>query len=158
MTKRVTALFLLLCVLLISGCNTSPKLTAEEYKNELMTGYEEFMAARMKIAEIMLNAEQSDRASLESSEFEYTCRDFESAMKRFEKMNPPDNYKDKHKKLVKSLDDYHDWLKAVRKFVKCTTPEEFEKALNEANGTLDVENGFLSRYLDMLVEVNGELS
>ena len=156
MTKRITALFLLLAVLLIGGCNISQKLTAAEYKDELMSGYEEFMASRIKIAEIMIDAEQGNRISLGSSEFEGACKDLENSMKRFEKMNPPDNYKDKHKKLVKSLDDYRDWLKAAKKAAECTTPEEFDKALNAANGTLDTENGFLKQYLDMFIEVNKE--
>lgn len=155
MTKRITALFLLLVVFLIGGCNTSQKLTAVEYKDELMSGYEEFMTSRIKIAEIMINSEQGN-PSLESSEFESACKDLENSMKRFEKMNPPDNYKDKHKKLVKSLDDYRGWLKAVKKVVECTTSEEFDKALNEANSTLDTENGFLKQYLDMFIEVNKE--
>lgn len=153
MTRRITAIFLAFTALLmLSGC--APKLTAEEYKDELISAYNEFMTAHMKISEIMYAVEQGDRTSLESSEFRDACEDMESSMKRFEGMNPPDNYQDRHKRLVKSLDNYRDWIKAVEKFVECTTPEEFEKALEEANGTLDIENGFLRQYLDLFIELN----
>ncbi|MCH5196856.1 MAG: hypothetical protein J1F28_09075 [Oscillospiraceae bacterium] len=155
MTKRISAIFLaFIALLILSGC--APKLTAEEYKDELTSAYNEFMTAHMKISEIMYAVEQGDRTSLENSEFHDACEDMESSMERFERMNPPDNYKDKHKRMVKSLDNYRDWIKAVEKFVECTTPEEFEKALDEANGTLDIENGFLRQYLDLFIELTKE--
>ncbi|MCH5208114.1 MAG: hypothetical protein J1F04_04445 [Oscillospiraceae bacterium] len=155
MIRRIAAVFLAFTALLVlSGC--APKLTAEEYKDELTSAYNEFMTAHMKISEIMYAVEQGDRTSLENSEFNDACEDMESSVKRFEKMNPPDKYQDKHKRMIKSLDNYRDWIKAVEKFVECTTPEEFEKALDEANGTLDIENGFLRQYLNLFIELSKE--
>ena len=151
MTKRITAVFLLFIILLISGCGSSPKLTAGEYREELFSRSQELFTAQMKVVSVMMDSESGEGYfSGDPEEFEESCKEFENAIKRIEKINPPDEYKSRHRQAVKALDNERKWLKAVKSYTKARTPEALEKADAKIQKAANYENSYPSQLIEII--------
>ncbi len=98
-----------------------------------------------------------DESGTIPAEFDKHCADFEDAMKSFEKINPPSDYKEKHKQLVKSLDKERDWLAAIREHAAATSPQEIEQAEQKIQDTADYENSFPYHWFQIILELEKEV-
>ena len=147
MTKRITAFFLLLCVLLISGCG---RLSAEEYRDELRSCWDDYFSAQLSIA---YDIQALDESGLLPSEFEEHCKAFEKAMKSFEKIKPPNGMDYKHGLLLEPLANEREWLSAVRALTSANSPEEIERAEQRITAAASYENSFPQCYIEIYSEL-----
>ena len=147
MTKRITAFFLLLCILLISGCG---RLSAEEYRAELRSCWSDYMSAQMEIA---YDIQALDESGELPAEFDEHCKAFEKAMKSFEKIKPPNSMDHWHELLLEPLANEREWLSAVRALTSAATPEEIEQAEQRIMAAASYENSFPKRYIEVFREL-----
>ena len=153
MNKRLTAFLTALIIpltFLLSACGSSA-LTREEYRAELVSATQEYAAAQMKVVSVMMDSESGDGYFTgDEKKFKESCKEFESAMKRIEKINPPDDYKARHKDAVKALGNEREWLKAVKDYTKADTPEKLEKADNAIQKAANYENSFPEQVFEIV--------
>ena len=152
MTKRITAFFLLLAVLLISGCG---RLSAEEYRDELKERWKDYLSAQL---DIVRDIQTLDEGVGLPSEFEEHCKSFEKAMKSFEKIKPPNGMDYEHSMLLEALENEREWLAAVRALTSANTPEEIEQAEQRIMTAASYENSFPQRYLEVIRELPSDTS
>ena len=150
MTKRITTVFLVFAVLLLSGCG-GKRLTAEEYRDELQSCIKDYASVLTKIGLDDILA--FDKSGTEPSEFEEHCKDFDKAIKNIEKINPPAELVYKHGLLLDAFDIEREWLEAVRELMSTKTPEEKEQALQKIQTVASSENTFMIRYVEILREL-----
>lgn len=151
MTKRITAVFLVLAVLLLSGCATNRRPTPEEYRDELQSCVSDYCSVLMKIAMDDIGA--FDKSGVKPSEFEKHCKDFDKAIKKIEKMKYPAELGYKHGLLLDAFDIEREWLEAVRELMSTKTPEEKERASQKIQTIANSENTFMVRYMEILMEL-----
>ena len=143
MTKRITAFFLLVCVLLISGCG---RLSAEDYRDELKERWKDYLSAQL---DIVHDIQTLDESGTLPSEFEEHCKSFEKAMKSFESIKPPNGMDYDHELLLEPLANEREWLAAVRALTSASTPEEIEQAEQRIMAAAKYENSFPQRYVEI---------
>lgn len=154
MIKRITAMIIavIIPIALLSGCGKS--LTVEEYKDELQSKWRDYASAQMAIVSDMQSFDESGTIP---AEFEDHCKSFEQAMKAFEKINPPSDYKEKHKQLVKALDNERDWLAAIRECAAATSPQEIEQAEQKIQAAANYPNSVPKIILELFTKLVEEL-
>ena len=149
MTKRITAIFLAFAVLFLSGCGK--RLTPEEYRDELKSRIKDYASVLTKIG--FEDIQAFDKSGVMPSDFEDHCKEFDKAIKKIEKINPPAELVYKHELLLEAFDIEREWLEAVRELMSTKTPEEKERASQKIQTVASSENTFMVRYVEILGEL-----
>ena len=149
MTKRITAVFLVLAVVLFGGCS-SKRLTPEEYRDKLQSLIKDYASALTGIA---MDIQAFDEGGTMPSEFEDHCKACEKAINNFEKIRPPAELVYEHELLLEAFDIEREWLEAVRELMSTKTPDEKEQALQKIQIIASSENTFMIRYVEILREL-----
>lgn len=144
MKKRFAAVFLMLAMLLLSGCG---RLSAEEYRDELRSCWSDYLSSQ---TDIVYNIQAFDDSGTIPSEFEEHCEAFEQAMKGFEKIKPPNGMDYEHGLLLEALKNEREWLAAVRALTSADTPEEIGQAEQRITAAANYENSFPQRFMETL--------
>ena len=145
MIKRITAIFFVLTVLLLSGC-ADKRLTMEEYRDELGSRIQDYTSALTKVA---LDIQAFDESGTEPSDFEEHCKAHEKAIESIEKLKPPAEMTYKHELLLEAFEIERDWLAAVRELMSTKTADEKEQALQKIQTIASSDNTFLIRYMEI---------
>lgn len=153
MTKRITAIFLAVAVLLLSGC--SKRLSQEEYRDRLMDDWSDYLSAQMDIVKDLMTLDESGSLP---SEFEDHCKAFEKAMKAFDKIKPPADMVYRHDLLLEALDNEREWLAAVRALTSADTPSEIEQAEQRIHDTANYPNSFPKQFGELITELRRNTS
>ena len=148
MTKRITAVFLVFAVLLLSGCS-SKRLTPEEYRYELQSCVRDYCSV---LTEIAFDIQAFDESGVPPSDFEKHCKAHEKAIKNIEKIRYPAELVYKHGLLLDAFDIEREWLEAVRELMSTKTPEEKERATQKIQTIASSDNTFMIRYVEILRE------
>lgn len=148
MTKRVTAVFLVLAVLLLSGCGGRP--SPEEYRDELQSRIRDYTSSVMDIAS---DIQEFDENGVKPSKFEAHCKACEKAIKNIEKIRYPAEFVYKHERFLEAFDIEREWLEAVRELMSTKTPEEKKQVLKKIETIVSSENTFMYRYVDIVKEL-----
>lgn len=161
MTKRITALLvavLLPITLLFTGCGT--RLTEQEYYDELYAGFKEYAEALGEIETVQADVGSSQEKMLELTKAAEICEKAETALEKFNKINPPDSFAEKHKKLLTAVGYEKEFVKASRKVLAARTPFEYEEySIEAAMVFADVpeEQQFAAVFLELFLEVQSAL-
>lgn len=147
MRKHIIPIFLVLAIMLLSGCG---RLSAEEYKDALNAQWSDYVSAQI---DIVGDIRALDESGTLPSEFEEHCKAFEQAMKGFEKIKPPNGMDYKHELLLEALDNEREWLSAVRALTSADTPEEIEQAEQRIITAANYENSFPQRFMEVIKEL-----
>lgn len=131
--KRVFAL-IFIPLLIFCGCGAEnvPRLSEEEYKEAVMSAWEEFRDAQAGF--LMVAVKAGDDFALykgSGSELQPKLDTMRAALEKFEKMNPPEKYEELHKKLVKSIGDEKRWITYREESLSADTKESSDKALDK---------------------------
>ena len=133
MTKRFTALLiavLLPITLIFTGCGT--RLTEQEYYDELYAGFKEYAEALEEIETVQADVGSSQEKMLELTKAAEICEKAEIALEKFNKINPPAGFAEKHKTLLTAVGYEKEFVKASRKVLAARTPFEYEEYSIEA--------------------------
>lgn len=128
MIKRLIAL--VMAAMLLCGCTTGEQLTPEEYKSAIMSSYKKYITSFIDMASylppepIEATAENVSLIQSNSAKLEECLDKRKEALNDFKKMNPPEEYKELHKKLIKAIDSDEEELAITRKLVKAKTPDD----------------------------------
>ena len=134
MTKRFTALLiavLLPITLIFTGCGQ--RLTEQEYYDELYASFKEYAAALEEIETVQVDVGSSQEKMLELTKAAEICEKAEIALEKFDKINPPDSFAEKHKTLLTAVGYEKEFVKASRKVLAARTPFEYEQYSIEAD-------------------------
>lgn len=133
MTKRITALLIAVAVpmaLLFTGCGK--QLTEREYYDDLYAYFNEYVEALNEIETVRANVTSSQEIMLEQTKASEICEKAEKALDKFEKMNPPDGFAEKHKTLLAAVELEKKFVSASEKVLTAKTPFELDKFSGEA--------------------------
>lgn len=160
MLKRITALLIMVIIpitLIFTGCGK--RLTEEEYHDELYTDFKEYAAVLNEIETIQANVTSSQEIMLEQTKATEVCEKAEKALEKFEKMNPPDGFTEKHKTLLKAVELEKKFVNASEKVLTARTPFELEEYATEAAmifaGTPE-DQQFAAVLSDLLLDLKAE--
>ena len=179
MTKRITASFLVLAVLLLSGCNNNRRLTPEEYEDELQSRltseeYRDEPQSRLTpeeyrdelkrcvrdfgsaVMDINLDQQAFGESGVRPSDFEEHCKAFEKAINSFEKINPPVEMEQRHKWFLEAFDYEREWLEAVRDLMSTKTSAKKKKAEQKIKDIATAavnKKAYMMRYVEILTEL-----
>ena len=157
MTKRIAALLiavLLPITLIFSGCGK--RLTEQEYYDELYAGFKEYAAALEEIETVRADVGSSQEKMLELTKAAEICEKAETALEKFNKINPPDSFAEKHKTLLTAVGYEKEFVKASRKVLAARTPFEYEEYSIEAAmvfAGVPEEQQFAAVFLELFLEV-----
>ena len=127
MTKRITALFMAVLIplmLMLTGCG-SKRLSVTEYRDQMKEYWTEFMKTTVDWTK--MPPENPPQTDAEKSEYRDIISRREKALDGIKNTNPPQEYTDKHKAIVTSLDYEYKWNAAALKLVDAKTADEAEK-------------------------------
>lgn len=127
MTKRIAALLvavILPMTMLFAGCG-SKRLSVAEYRDQMKEYWTEFM--QTNTAWTKMASEDLPQTDAEKSKYRDIISRREKALDGIKKINPPQEYTDKHKAIVASLDYEYKWNAAALKLVDAKTEDEAEK-------------------------------
>lgn len=163
MRKYIAAVFLTLAMLLLSGCGA--RMTKLDYYNETLRCWEIYRDTNNELTG-GLNAENALLPNFRLGNSEDIARLNEiidrrdKALKDIEKLNPPKEYKDQHKKLVKGIKAEYKWDKAVLGLTDAKTEADRGKVGEKVTAALDSLNWdeyFPSVYAKMHGELKTDL-
>lgn len=147
MRKHIASVFLVLAVLLLSGCG---RLSPEEYRAELMSRWKTYLSAQQTIIYDMIALDENGTLD---PDFDGHCKAFERAMDSFGKIKPPNGMDYQHDLLLEALDNEREWLSAIRALTSADTPEEIERAEQRIVAAANHENSFPQRFMEMIREL-----
>ena len=157
MTKRVTVLLaalLLPITLIFTGCGA--RLTEQEYFDGLYANFKEYLAAMEEIGNVQTDVSSSQEIMLEQTKATEVCKKAEKALEKFNKLNPPSQFDDKHKKLLTAVELEKDFVRAAQKVLTARTPAEYEQYSIEASmvfADVPAEQQFAAVFAELLLEV-----
>lgn len=130
--RKVFVIFVI-SLLVFCGCGAeaAPKLGEDEYREAVMSAWEEFRDAQGEFLKIAMEA--GDDFSLykaKQSELQPKLDLMRAALEKFEQMNPPEKFETTHQKLVKSIIDEKRWISYREESLNADTEEESDKALD----------------------------
>ncbi len=133
MKKRVLSLMiaLVLPIVLLCGCSSGERMSPEEYKSAIMSSYKKYITSFTDMAPYLppepfeANAENVSLIQSNSAKLEECLDKHEEAFNDFKEMNPPEEYEELHKKLIKAINTREkEQLAITRKLVKAKTPDD----------------------------------
>lgn len=137
MAKRVLSLIivLILPIVMLCGCSTGERLSPEEYKSAVTSAWEKYFGSITELAALIpIQANDEGLAKLQqnASKCEALLNQREEAFNDFKIINPPKEYEELHKKLIKAIDyDEKEQLAITRKFVKAKTTDDISDFIEE---------------------------
>lgn len=161
MTKRIAALLvavLLPITLIFTGCGK--RLTEQEYSDELYVNFKEYLAALQEIETIQADVSSSQEIMLEQTKATEICQNAENVLKKFDKMNPPQRFADKHKTLLTAVEYEKKFVRAAQKVLTARTPSELEQYSTETAmvfAGVPEEQQFAAVFLELFREVQSAL-
>lgn len=136
---------LILPIVMLCGCSTGDRLSPEEYKSATTSAWEKYatsltdMVPYLPPAPLEATAENVSIIQSNSAKLEECLDKREEAFNDFKKINPPEEYEELHKKLIKAIDnDEKEQLAITRKLVKAKTPDDISE-FNEEMGRISAE-------------------
>lgn len=160
MTKRITALLIAVIIpaaLIFSGC--SKRLSAKEYYDQLYANFKEYTAAAGEIATVqdgIKNGAATDSLRAQATE---GCKKAMTALEKFDKMNPPKMFSDKHKKLVEAVDLEKKFKTASEKLLIATNSADEAAATSELSAvfsSVPESQQFPALFVSLLPEAKSE--
>lgn len=140
MRKYIASVFLTLAMLLLSGCGA--RMTRLDYYNETLRCWEEYRDTNNELTG-GLNTENALLPNFRLGNAEDIARlneivaRREKALSDFEKLDPPKEYKDRHKAIVKGIKIEQKWDKAVLGLADAKTEADRDKVGEELTAALD---------------------
>lgn len=131
--KRVIALLIALVLpitFIFSGCGK--RLTEQEYYDGLYANFKEYAAALDEIENVRAYVSSSQEKMLELTKAAEICEKAEKALQKFDKINPPRGFDEKHKTLLAAVEYEKEFVNASRKVLAARTPFEYEEYSIEA--------------------------
>lgn len=131
--KRITALtvaVMLPIMLIFTGCGK--RLTEQEYADGLYAVFKEYLVALEEIENVRSDVSSSQEIMLEQTKATEICQNAEKVLKKFDKMNPPEKFSDKHKTLLAAVEYEKEFVRASQKVLTARTPFEYEQYSIEA--------------------------
>lgn len=147
MRKHIASVFLVLAVLLLSGCG---RLSPEEYRAELMSRWKTYLSAQQTIVYDMIALDENGTLD---PDFDGHCKAFERAMDSFGKIKPPNGMDYQHDHLLEALDNEREWLAAVRDRINAKTAEEIDDAEQRITAAAHYENSFPWLFMEIISEL-----
>lgn len=132
-SKRIAALIVAVVLpiaLILTGCGK--RLTEREYYDELYADFKEYAAALEEIDTVQADVASSQEKMLELTKAADICEKAEKALEKFDKINPPDSFAEKHKTLLEAVKHEKEYVRASRKVLAARTPFEYEQYSIEA--------------------------
>ena len=157
MTKRIAALLVAVLfpiTLIFTGCGK--QLTEQEYFDGLYANFKEYLAAMEEIETVQTDVSSSQEIMLEQTKATEICKKAEQALDKFNKLNPPDSFADKHKTLLSAVELEKEFVRAAQKVLTARTPAEYEQYSLEASmvfADIPVEQQFAAVFAELLLEV-----
>ncbi len=161
MTKRISgvlAVVVLLITLVVTGCGN--QLTMQEYYDQLGTYFKDYVAVCLDFDTLYQDFTSAEQADQKLSQAKEICSKAKAALDNFAKMNPPSQYSEKHKELVKSIDYEKEYWDKSEKIFTAKTDSEIKQFAEEADGMFDdipSEQQFQSIYRDLYLSVKTEV-
>ncbi len=118
-------------------------MSPEEYKSAIMSSYKKYITSFTDMAPYLppepfeANAENVSLIQSNSAKLNECLDKCEEAFNDFKKMNPPEEYEELHKKLIKAIDSNKE-LAVMRKLAKVKTPDDISD-FNEEMGRISAE-------------------
>lgn len=157
MTKRARYLIiaLILPIVMLCGCSSGERMSPEEYKSAIMSSWKKYitsftdMATYLPSEPLEATAENVSLIQSNSSKLDECLNKREEAYNDFKKMNPPEEYEELHKKLIKAINTREkEQLDITRKLVKAKTPDDIsdfnEQMEREAAELTPADSDFLT--------------
>lgn len=172
MTKRVLSLTiaLILPVTLLCGCS-GKRLTPEEYKTAIESAWKKYMSSVLEMTEYFpADADEEGCLSViqkNKQELEELLDKREEALDDFKKINPPEEYGELHKKLIKAEDAWeYENVSLIRDLLNAKTAQDVadyiditEQRSKEAMGSAsDIFTGttFPSVYVQIIMKLQAD--
>lgn len=156
--KRFLALLIAVIIpaaLIFTGCGSKKEMTPQEYYDGILEAYKEYSAAIKELAPLVETAKDLESVKAVSESAKDVCGRADKALTKFEDLNPPAKYADKHKKLITSLEEEHKFVKAAEKLLTATTLDD----ITSANSELAACNSelFPTTMLELIKELKAEV-
>lgn len=174
--KKFSAIILCLALLCGVGCarnepkqqtasfsiSTEGKLSPSQYKAALEERWEAFRDPLFEWVALMPENESDCDEPEEFQALRGECEplfdQIEEALLSFSELNPPEEYKELHQKLLDGADRELDWLKYTRKQFSAKTQSELDKASQKAaeimNDSVENEKSFPSAFFDVIMALS----
>lgn len=155
-TKRYIALLIAVIIpaaLILSGCGK--RLTAKEYYEELYADFKEYAAAVKEIELVRPNVTSSQEIMVEQTKATEICEKAAKALEKFDKINPPKQFAEKHKAFLEAVELEKKFVSATEKVLTARTPAEAEQYATEATMVLagvPEEKQFAALLLNLISE------
>ncbi len=158
MYKKLFAL-LLIPVFILCGCNSSKRLTKEEYKTALKAAWEEFLGGTTDwVKNYASIGESFDKYKAAKDRLQAACDRTVKGLNMLSEINPPKEFEEAHKKLLKAAKDEKRWVSYREQSFKASNKEESDKILDkladEINNTA-LEDMLPDIYLKLYKELGG---
>lgn len=153
MMKRFLAVFAAVAlVFMLCGCG---RLSRTEYYEQLTVCFKEYAAALDEFDTVRADVTSSQEIMLEQTKATEICERAEKALDGFTKMNPPEEFAEKHEELLAAVELEKKFVTATKKVLTARTPDELSKYGSEAetvfNG-IPEEEQFAAVYKELLKE------
>lgn len=161
MPRRITTLLIAVIIpitLIFTGCGK--QLTEREYYDGLYANFKEYAAALEEIETVQADVTSSQEIMLEQTKATEVCKKAEKVLEKFQKMNPPGKFSEKHKTLIAAVELEKKFVRASEKVLTAKTPFEFEQYSSEATmifAGVPENRQFVAVLDDLLSEVKGAL-
>lgn len=174
MTKRITALLIAVIIpamLILTGCGDQPdgtvievtpvefapkgaQLTVVEYREELNVLMRNYVVV---LNDVPLDEENDTVAKLKPhwEEARESCRKCNEALDRFGAINPPEILVEKHKKLLKGVNNEKEYVAAMERFLTARNNKDLKRYSEELEKLVDrpEEETLSAMYLELYREI-----
>lgn len=133
MYKKLSAL-LLIPILILCGCNYNSfeRLTAEEYDTAIKAAWVEFVGGTADWAkEYASIGEGFDNYKAAGTQLQAACDRTLKGLDMFSQINPPEEFEETHKKLLKAAESEKRWVSYREQSFKADSKEESDKILDK---------------------------
>lgn len=158
MTKRITALLIAVIIpimTIFTGCSSKP-LTPKEYYDELYTAFKEYVAELKEVTTLQTNVKTIEDVQTQLSKAKDICTNAEKALDKFSRLNPPEQFADKHKKLLTAVDTEKKLIKAMGKVFTAKSLSDlaqFTKDVQAVTSGVPTDQQFAAVFKDLILEV-----
>jgi len=174
MRKRVLPLMiaLILPIVMLCGCSMGERLSPEEYNFAMINAWQKYITSCTDMAPYLppepfeATAENVSIIQSNSAKLKECLDKREEALNDFKEMNPPEEYEELHKKLIKGINTREkEQLALLRKLVKAKTPDDisdYNEEMERMSAELTPEDSafltgttFPSVYVQIIMKLNG---
>lgn len=159
MTKRIVSLFIALVIpmaFMFTGCKGGGKpLTIQEYLDTLTADVKDYTAAAKELSAIDSTTFTDQAVKARHDKAKDVCGKMSKALDKFADITPPQDYSEKHKTLLKAVEEERKFVKATEKLLTSTDIADVEAAKNELETiyNLPTEQNFAAVALDIIKEL-----